>query len=107
MTRIICLLLLSTVLFVGCEKANIKAGEMSLKGAWVVTKIYTAYGNRTDLGVSVEQMIEESGVLGHFEFTENNLLANYTGVDTTYELDSSWKLKRHKVNEGFFKIELY
>jgi len=107
MIRIICLLVLSIFLFVGCEKANIKAGETSLKGTWIVTKINTAYGSRTDLGTNTTQNIEESGTLGQFEFMEDHLLATYTRVDTTYELDTSWELKRDKVNEGFFRVERY
>ena len=101
------LLLLLSFTFSACEKVNIKAGEASLEGVWMTTNITSAYGERTKSGISIEENTQEEGNLGTFTFSETEVVANYTRLDTLYEITSSWKLKRDKVNEGFFKVEQY
>lgn len=108
MQRSLSLLILFSLTFLtACEKANIKAGERSLEGDWLVTNINSAFGERTANGISIAESTEESGVLGSFVFSENEVVSSYTRLDTLYENTSTWQLQREKVNEGFFKVERY
>lgn len=107
MKRSIFILICITFFLSACEKSNLKAGRTSLNGTWNVTKIITTYGERRDLGIDNQEDTEETGDLGQFEFTENELTANYTRVDTLRSIESSWELERDKVNAGFFKVEQY
>jgi len=95
------------LLFTACEKVNIKAGEQSLEGNWAVMNITTLYGERSDLGITVQENFEENGSLGAFNFSERKVIAEYTRLDTLYDIASIWELKRDKINEGFFKVEQY
>ncbi|MEN0050194.1 MAG: hypothetical protein AAF806_24225 [Bacteroidota bacterium] len=101
------ILLFLALTFFACEKANLNAGEASLEGTWNVNSIFSAYGERTELGINVEESIQEEGNLGAFNFSETTVDASYTRLDTLYKIASSWELKRDKISEGFFKVEQY
>jgi len=103
------LLILSILLFVfsACEKQNIKRAEKSLAGNWTVTKIYTAYGEKMELGTQTNKEFTEEGDLGTFAFNKSTVDYNYTRLDTLNESNNDWELIREKVNAGFTNAEQY
>ncbi len=102
LTGIICCLAATS-----CQKANIRAGEASLEGIWRVTEIRSSYGTRVELGTEITEEFTESGTLGTFEFSEEEVSYSYTRLDTLYENTATWQLERERVNEGFTKVEKY
>jgi len=100
-----CLALLFT--FSACEKQNIKRAEKSLDGTWLVTKIYSAYGEKMEFGTQTNEEFTEEGDLGTFTFSNASVDFKYTRLDTLYEDSSDWDLTRQKVNVGFTKAEQY
>lgn len=100
-----CLLLLLS--FSTCQKQNLNRAEKSLEGTWKVTKIYTAYGEKKELGTQTNEEFTEEGNLGVFTFGETEVDYSYTRLDTLYEGNSKWNLTREKVNAGFTNAEQY
>lgn len=95
------------LILTACEKQNLKRAEKSLIGTWQVNKIYSAYGERMELGTQTNEEITEEDELGIFIFNEKTVDYNYTRLDTVYEGNSDWVLNRKKINSGFTKIEVY
>jgi len=100
-----CGLILCTIS--ACEKQNLKRAEKSLDGTWSVVKIYSAYGQKLELGTQTTEEFTEDGNLGTFTFSEASVEYSYTRMDTLYEDRSNWQLIREKINAGFNKTEQY
>lgn len=101
-----------TLLFIAiglcaCAKQNLRNAEKSLKGNWTVTEIYSADGERLTGGIDIQNEQTETGELGEFVFTENEVDYNFTRLDSLYENNSTWTLQRDKVNQGFVRVEVY
>lgn len=99
----LCLMLL---LIAAC-KSDLKHGQESLEGRWVVSKIISTYGEKLELGTTISETVEEEGVLGTFTFSEEELDYSYTRRDTLYNKQANWSLSENKVQEGFFKVPEY
>jgi len=100
--------LLIPILFLSaCAKQNLRNAEKSLKGDWLVTEIYSAEGERTTGGTNITDQQTETGDLGEFTFTDDEMTYSFTRLDSLYEGSSAWTLNREKVREGFVRVEKY
>lgn len=90
-----------------CAKQNLRNAEKSLNGDWVVTEIYSAEGERTTGGINITDEQTETGDLGDFSFTDDEVTYNFTRLDSLYEGNSAWTLNRERVREGFVRVEMY
>jgi len=103
----ISILLITFVLLSSCAKQNLRNAEKSLKGDWIVTEIYTQEGERVNGGIDITDEQTETGDLGEFTFTDDELTYSFTRLDSLYEGSSAWILNREKVREGFVRVEMY
>jgi len=101
------ILLFGIVMIFACAKQNLRNAEKSLTGNWVVTEIYSAEGERLAGGISIDNEETETGELGEFIFSEDDVTYNFTRLDSLYEDQSGWTLQRERVNQGFTKVEVY
>lgn len=95
------------LVFSSCEKQNLRNAEDSLVGTWSVTEIFSATGERTTNGISITNEETETGDLGTFTFTEEQLDYTFTRQGTTASGNANWTLERTKENSGFTKVEVY
>ncbi len=101
-------LLIPLLFLSACAKQNLRNAEKSLKGDWVVTQIYSAEGERFENGgVSTSNQQTETGELGEFSFTDDEVTYSFTRLDSLYEGSSAWTLSRERVREGFVRVEMY
>jgi len=107
MFRLLLFSIILLITFTACKKQNLNRAEKSLNGTWEVNKIYSAYGERMDLGTQTNEEITEEGDLGKFIFNETSVDYNYTRLDTAYKGSSDWVINRDKINAGFTKVEVY
>lgn len=94
-------LLIPLLFLSACAKQNLRNAEKSLKGDWTVTKIYSDEGQNSVAGVT------ETGDLGEFTFTNDEMTYSFTRLDSLYEGSSTWALSRERVNSGFTRVEVY
>lgn len=102
------LLILVLLMFLSsCQKQNLRNAEDSLVGTWKVTEIFSATGIRTSNGISIDSSATETGDLGVFVFTEDEVDYTFNRQNMSEMGKDSWTLMRTKENAGFNKIEVY
>jgi len=100
-------LLIPILLLSACAKQNLRNAEASLKGDWTVKEIYSAEGQQVAGGTNITNEETETGDLGEFSFTDDEVMYSFTRLDSLYEGTSTWTLNREKVREGFVRVEMY
>lgn len=95
------------LVFSSCEKQNLRHAEDSLVGTWKVTEIFSATGERMNNGINISDEETETGDLGTFTFTEDQLDYTFTRQGITESGNTHWTLTRTKENSGFTKVEVY
>lgn len=84
-----------------CAKDEVQ-GAKSLVGVWEVVAISSQYGTQVPGGGwSPDEVIDENGNLGTFEFFEDTYRYEFTRVDTLYTGNGSWDLESERVRTGF------
>ena len=100
-------LLIPLLFLSACAKQNLRNAEASLKGDWKVTEIYSAEGEQVSGGINITNQQTETGDLGEFTFTDDDVTYSFTRLDSLYEGSSTWILNRERVNSGFVRVEKY
>lgn len=101
------LAVLSISLLTGCNKDQ-KQGETSLKGSWVVNEIESLYADfdveeGVVSGIGESEKVTESGNLGFFNFSDSQVVYEFTRNDTLVSGEGAWELRLTRVNQGFIK----
>jgi len=91
-------LLIPLLFLSACAKQNLRNAEKSLKGDWTVIEIYSAEGERVNGGTNITDEQTETGDLGEFSFTDDDMTYSFTRLDSLYEGSSAWTLNRERVN---------
>lgn len=97
------LVAIACLLFASCKKDERQA-QQSLQGKWKVTAIESNYGDFSEGGYAVDTSISESGKLGTFNFSEDQVDYEFTRRDTLYSGSRAWQLRAEKVNDGFVRV---
>jgi len=105
------LIIVIAITFIACKKDEVKAEE-SLEGEWDITTITSDYGEvaQNSIGSNTfypSELVEETGQLGTFSFTENTVDFEFTRNDTLYSGTENWNLELEKVNAGFTRVNEY
>jgi len=90
-----------------CAKQQLKNGEKSLEGDWKVNSIFSSIQIIDADGTLISSEELETGDLGFFRFSENQLDYNFTMQDSLFENSNDWELERDTRPAGFFKEEIY
>jgi hypothetical protein len=99
-------LLIAFMLMTSCNRDEVQAKE-SLEGEWVVSEIYSTYGEYSVNGFSSSNTVSETGVLGNFNFLAETVEYSFTRNDTTYSGNELWNLEFERVNSGFTKTNKF
>lgn len=100
------LLISLSCLLTSCRKDKIQA-ENSIEGDWKVTEIITQYGaflNNTFVSDSTRR---NSGDLGTFTFTAENVSYNVILNQLLFSGNQGWSLTYERVNSGFVRVPKY
>ena len=97
MKKLLPILLLITL--VACGDKDLDNAKKSLVGNWTVNRVYTQLPGGNDQ--------QQTGNLGTFQFTQNQLNYSFTKDGATQNGQSAWNLRREMVNSGFVKVEKY
>ena len=99
--------MLLVLILVSCKKKDLRTAKDALEGTWKVTEIFSATGMRMTNGIDITNEETETGDLGDFVFTSDQVDYVFTrqGVEQRGNVD--WTLTREKVNSGFTKVEVY
>jgi hypothetical protein len=100
------LLLLAFLLSTGCNRDEVQA-KKSLEGEWVVSEIYSTYGEYSVNGFSASHTVSETGMLGTFNFVAETVEYSFNRNDTTYAGNEPWNLQLERVNSGFTKTNKF
>ncbi len=97
------------MIVISCSGDNKTEAEKSLIGEWSVDQIYSAYGQRVDLGTIIEFDTTEIATEGSYVFREDGTASfYYSRLDTLYSAsDLNWNLSVGSVNCGFTMCDVY
>ena len=92
-----------------CSSDNEDEAIRSIRGNWDVKEIYSAYGERKELGLAVSWDTTELVSDGFFNFSaEDKASFSYSRLDTVYaSTNLDWVLTRERVNCGFTQCDVY
>jgi len=85
---------------VSCTMYDRRQAERSLQGIWNVNFIFSDEKDRT--GPNRDGHHKESGQLGTFSFSGNQVVYSYTRLGTIYTDTSPWTLTGERVRDSFF-----
>ncbi len=100
------LLLIISLLLTACQD-DLEEGIDSLEGSWQVTTVESFYKIPQTDGSLEWSNVSEDGNLGRFEFAEDTVSFQFNRNDTLYQGAERWHLSKTRVNEGFFKVNLF
>jgi len=90
---------------VSCTMYDRKQAERSLQGTWTVNFIFSNEKDRS--GPNRDGFHKESGELGTFTFSDNQVTYSYTRLGTAYADTSPWTLTLEMVRDSFFRAPRY
>ncbi|WP_235297800.1 hypothetical protein [Portibacter marinus] len=95
-------LLLVSLMLIACVKDE-KQASNSIEGLWQVNEMITIYAYDNG-GFLDEDVVEEQGDLGSFDFGENIVDYEFIRNDTLFSGQENWTLSTERVNEGFIRV---
>ncbi|WP_422861865.1 hypothetical protein [Flagellimonas sp. W118] len=91
---------LAFLLSVSCSKDEEQAYD-SLIGSWTISEIKSIYPESPANGISSNEVVEETGILGTFVFNKRTVNFDFVRNDTVYQGNATWNLDLEKVRSGF------
>ncbi len=92
-----------------CSSDNESEALKSIRGTWDIKEIYSAYGERQELGLAIDWDTTQVLDSGFFNFSADNKGSfSFIRLDTSYaSTNLDWNLTRERLNCGFTQCDFY